>query len=191
MVSANRILSYRSHPYAIPAILAVAFITLLFLFIPHNSEHFTPPSSRPGAPAGPVNPELPAKITHIVLFSFAANLPWSVKQSISSSMLNLATTCLHPATGKPYIRSGIGGTDNSPEGLQAGYTHVFVVEFESEEDRNYYVNEDPVHKKFKEGLKGKVEKALVVDFEKGIFLQTTTETDKKGLPSMPGAGEDE
>lgn len=107
-------------------------------------------------------------------------------------MLNLASTCLHPKTGKPYIRSGIGGTDNSPEQKQAGFTHVFVVEFESEEDRDYYVKEDPVHKAFKAGLEGKIKEALVVDFERGIFLQPKTPSEVgKGGVAKPGAGDDD
>lgn len=43
------------------------------------------------------------------------------------------------------------------------------MEFESAEDRDYYVNEDPTHDEFKK-LAGKVlEKAQVVDFTAGVF----------------------
>lgn len=33
-------------------------------------------------------------------------------------MLSLKENCLHPASQKPYIRSSIGGADNSIEGIQ-------------------------------------------------------------------------
>ena len=53
--------------------------------------------------------------------------------------------------------------------LQNGITHAFVVEFESIEDRDYYVNDDPTHDEFKK-LAGKVlEKAQVIDFIDGVF----------------------
>jgi len=41
--------------------------------------------------------------------------------------------------------------------------------FESTEHRDYYIHEDPVHKKFKE-MAGKVlAKSQVVDFTDGLF----------------------
>ena len=53
--------------------------------------------------------------------------------------------------------------------IQNGMSHAFVVEFENVEDRDYYVNDNPVHDEFKK-LAGKVlEKAQVVDFTDGIF----------------------
>lgn len=33
-------------------------------------------------------------------------------------MVALQHECLHPTTNKPYVKSGIGGIDNSIEGLQ-------------------------------------------------------------------------
>ena len=53
--------------------------------------------------------------------------------------------------------------------MQNGITHAFVVEFESSEDRDYYVNDDPIHNEFKK-IAGKVlEKAQVIDFIDGVF----------------------
>lgn len=43
-------------------------------------------------------------------------------------------------------------------------THAFVVQFASAEDRDYYVQKDPVHQAFVKSLDGIVEKAQVVDF---------------------------
>jgi hypothetical protein len=63
----------------------------------------------------------------------------------------------------------VGGRDNSPEGHQGGVTHVFVIEFENEEDRKYYLEEDPAHLGFVKGLSGIVETIRVVDFTPGVF----------------------
>ena len=52
---------------------------------------------------------------------------------------------------------------------QAGYSHAFVVEFASEEDRQYYVGEDPAHLEFKKSLKGVVERVGVVDYSPGVY----------------------
>jgi hypothetical protein len=44
-----------------------------------------------------------------------------------------------------------------------------VVVFNSKEDRDYYVNDDPVHAAFK-AVAGKIlEKAQVIDYAPGVF----------------------
>jgi hypothetical protein len=53
--------------------------------------------------------------------------------------------------------------------LQDGITHVFLEEFETEEDRQYYLEHESGHKDFVGGLGGLVEKVMVVDFTPGVF----------------------
>ena len=48
-------------------------------------------------------------------------------------------------------------------------THIFVVEFEKEEDRTYYLEKDPVHLAFVKSIGGVVKNAQVVDFTPGVF----------------------
>ena len=84
-------------------------------------------------------------------------------------MLALKTNCIHPDTGKPYIKASSGGVNNSIEGLADGFTHAFVVEFESVEDRDYYVKKDPAHAAFLKSLGGVLVKPLVIDFTAGAF----------------------
>ncbi|KAK5330899.1 hypothetical protein LTR70_000221 [Exophiala xenobiotica] len=84
-------------------------------------------------------------------------------------MLDLRTSCVHPDTNKPYIVSSSGGVDNSPEGAQGGLTHGFVVEFASKGDRDYYVGEDPSHKKFQEKNRPRFDDVRVIDYEKGVY----------------------
>ncbi|OCK97770.1 uncharacterized protein K441DRAFT_685414 [Cenococcum geophilum 1.58] len=108
-------------------------------------------------------------VTHIVLFQFKSSANPEAINDISRRMLALKDDCIHPTSKKPYIKSASGGTDNSPEGIQNGITHAFIVEFESAEDRDYYINDDPAHDEFKK-LAGKVlEKAQVIDFTDGVF----------------------
>ncbi|KAI9839572.1 MAG: hypothetical protein M1819_002198 [Sarea resinae] len=52
---------------------------------------------------------------------------------------------------------------------QGGLTHGFVVEFESEEDRAYYVHKDPAHLGFVKSLDGIVVGARVLDFVPGVY----------------------
>jgi hypothetical protein len=44
-----------------------------------------------------------------------------------------------------------------------------VVEFENEEDREYYLNKDPEHLAFVDYVKQLVQNIRVVDFEPGKF----------------------
>ncbi|EAU38715.1 conserved hypothetical protein [Aspergillus terreus NIH2624] len=108
-------------------------------------------------------------LTHIVLFQFKADTPPEVVKDVCSRMLALKDKCIHPASQKPYIKSSSGGVDNSPEGMQGGITHAFVVEYDSAADRDYYVNEDPAHREFVQSLGDVLEKAQVIDFTPGVF----------------------
>ncbi|EEQ31368.1 stress responsive A/B barrel domain-containing protein [Microsporum canis CBS 113480] len=48
-----------------------------------------------------------------------------------------------------------------------GMTHAFVVNFASKEDRDYYVQKDPLHQEFVRSAGEVLEKAQVVDFTNG------------------------
>ncbi|EGY19535.1 hypothetical protein HYQ45_002285 [Verticillium longisporum] len=90
-------------------------------------------------------------------------------KSICDGALALKASCLHPTTGQPLIKSITGGIDQSTEGRQGGMTHVFVTEFETEDDRRIYVNEDQQHRKFCEQLSDMTAKISIVDFAPGVF----------------------
>lgn len=120
-----------------------------------------------------------------------------MSQKVCHHMLSLKDSCLHPTSKKPYIKSSIGGEDNSPEGIQVssifwiagelgdgqaklclltslahsqlGFTHAFVVEFESEEDRNYYVKSDEAHRAFVGSIGDSVDRVQVIDFTPGKY----------------------
>jgi len=105
-------------------------------------------------------------------------------------MLELEKKCIHPTSKNRYIKSATGGIDNSPEGkqvlyswsfksgnafiaanglAQGGVTHVFVSEFDNEEDRAYYLDHDPAHQDFKKMLATMASTVRVVDFTPGVF----------------------
>lgn len=52
-------------------------------------------------------------------------------------------------------------------GIQSPYTHGFVVEFESEDDRDYYVNKDPAHQDFIKFAGELLQNVKVLDYEPG------------------------
>jgi hypothetical protein len=52
---------------------------------------------------------------------------------------------------------------------QGGITHGFVVEFDNEEDREYYLDKDPAHLSFKESVGALLDRAQVIDFEPGKY----------------------
>lgn len=49
------------------------------------------------------------------------------------------------------------------------YSYGFVVEFESDEDREYYVKKDPAHAEFVKSIAGLVEKVGIMDYQPGVF----------------------
>ncbi|KAI1353595.1 stress responsive A/B barrel domain-containing protein [Xylaria sp. FL0043] len=103
-------------------------------------------------------------VNHLVLFQFKADASADQVEKAYTQMLSLKNACVHPTTQKPYIKSFTGGKDNSPEGLQNGIQYAFVVEFESTEDRDFYVHNDPAHKAFVTNASPIIEKAIVVDY---------------------------
>jgi len=80
---------------------------------------------------------------------------------------------MHSVTKEPYIKSITGGTDESKEGHQGGITHIFIIEFGSPADRDYYVNSDPVSKKFKDFVKPLTDAAVLraFDFKPLLFKE--------------------
>ncbi|GLA23906.1 hypothetical protein CBS115989_1114 [Aspergillus niger] len=108
-------------------------------------------------------------ITHIVMFQFKDGVSPEVIKDVCSRMLALKDNCIHPTSQKPYIQAASGGLDNSPEGIQHGITHAFVVHFASAEDRDYYVAKDPAHQAFVKSLDGIIEKVQAIDFTDRVY----------------------
>ncbi|RPB17377.1 hypothetical protein P167DRAFT_561665 [Morchella conica CCBAS932] len=109
-------------------------------------------------------------ITHIVMLKYPEGTSEATIKQTLDDAIALKSTCLHPKTGKPYMLSVKAGRDNSPEGIQNGFTHLFVMEFENAEDRDYYVAKDPVHQVYVKMLGAlPIGAVMVMDFEGGCY----------------------
>ncbi|KAI1654465.1 stress responsive A/B barrel domain protein [Daldinia decipiens] len=108
-------------------------------------------------------------IFHVVLFKFKDLVSPEEAKAACARMLALGPNCIHPTTQKPYVKVHGGGKDNSLEGKQLGMTHVFVFEFESDEDRAYYLQKDPAHMEFVSSVINLLDKLQAVDFTPGEF----------------------
>lgn len=95
-------------------------------------------------------------LRHVVLFKFKdSSTPEQIKE-VEDAFLAL------PSKIKE-IKSLEWGTNNSPEGLNDGFTHAYFLTFESEEDRAVYLPH-PDHKAFGATLTPHLDKVLVVDY---------------------------
>lgn len=95
-------------------------------------------------------------LRHIVMFKFKDSASDAEVKEVEDAFRNL------PSKIKE-IKDFEWGTNNSPEGLEQGFTHVFLVTFDSEEGREIYLPH-PAHKNFISVLEPHMEKALVVDY---------------------------
>lgn len=103
-------------------------------------------------------PELKEEKTlrHVVLFKF--------KEDTSTEALQKIETAFSALPNKiPEIIDFEWGTNNSPEGLDKGFTHCFFVSFRNEEGREIYLPH-PEHKAFVEIASPHIEDVLVLDY---------------------------
>lgn len=95
-------------------------------------------------------------LRHVVLFKF--------KEGTTQSNIDEVLTAFAALPNKiPQIHSYEWGLNNSPEGLEKGFTHCFFLTFKSEEDRAIYLPH-PDHKAFGAVLSPYLADVLVVDY---------------------------
>jgi len=95
-------------------------------------------------------------LRHVVLFKF--------KEGTTANQLHEYETAFGALKNKiPQIVSFEWGLNNSPEGLEKGFTHCFFVTFASEEDREIYLPH-PDHQAFVSLIGPSVADVLVVDY---------------------------
>lgn len=99
----------------------------------------------------------PAKtLRHVVLFKFKEGTSKEDLAAIEASFAGLP--------GKiPEIVAFEWGTNNSPEGLDKGFTHCFFVSFADEKGREIYLPH-PDHKAFVDLASPHIDDVLVVDY---------------------------
>jgi hypothetical protein len=96
------------------------------------------------------------QLRHVVLFGFKASVTPDQVKAVESAFLAL------PAQIK-CVKSLEWGTDISPEGLQKGHTHCFLLTFSSEKDCDEYLVHH-AHKAFGAMLGDKLSTVTVVDY---------------------------
>ncbi|WPJ66163.1 hypothetical protein SMAC4_12903 [Sordaria macrospora] len=117
-------------------------------------------------------------IVHVELFEFKPLATQEEVQDVCDRMMSLKDRCTHPKTHMPYLKTAIGGANVCPEGrtnvcpegrMNGRISHVFVSEFDTPEDRKFYLEEDPAFREFVESIEGIVEGRQVVEFSPGEF----------------------
>jgi hypothetical protein len=96
------------------------------------------------------------KLFHVVSFKFKATaLPDEIKK-VEEDFLALKKKI-------KQVKSVEWGTNVSPERLNKGFTHCWVLSFKSEKDRDAYLVH-PDHKAFAQSLGPVLEDVFVIDF---------------------------
>ena len=97
-----------------------------------------------------------AEIRHVVCFKF--------KEGADPGKIRKVEREFAALKGKiSGIRSLEWGKNNSPEGLNKGFTHCFIVTFDNEESRTKYLPH-PDHQAFVSILKPILDDVFVIDF---------------------------
>jgi Stress responsive A/B Barrel Domain len=98
----------------------------------------------------------PKQLKHVVLFKFKDDASADQIKKVENAFRAL------PSHIKE-IKGFEWGTNNSPENLNQGFTHCFLVSFSSEKDREIYLPH-PKHKEFVAILSPILDKVLVIDY---------------------------
>ncbi len=96
------------------------------------------------------------KTKHIGMFQF--------KEGISEAQIKNCFEALMAMVGKiPGLLNMEHGPYDSSEGLNDGYTHAFIMTFDSPESREAYLPH-PIHEEVKDLIVPKLERLVVFDF---------------------------
>ena|SRR5580765_269144 len=97
------------------------------------------------------------RIFHVVSFKFKASASAAQIKEVEDAFRDLKSKIKE-------IRSYEWGTNISPEKLNKGFTHGFVLTFANEKDRDAYLD-NPDHKAFGVLLRPILEDVFVIDFK--------------------------
>jgi hypothetical protein len=93
---------------------------------------------------------------HVVLFKFKDTATPEQIKTVEANFRALPTK-INTITGYEW------GTNVSPENKNEGYTHCFFLTFKDKAGVDFYLPH-PAHKEFGAGLKGLIDKVLVIDY---------------------------
>lgn len=106
--------------------------------------------------AGPDQAKSPKLLRHVVMFKF--------KQDATPQQIDEIVNAFGELPKQiDSIHSYEWGTNNSPEKLDKGFTHLFLVTFKDEAGRDKYLPH-PAHKAFVEKLLPILEEPMVIDY---------------------------
>lgn len=101
--------------------------------------------------------DTPAQVLrHVVLFQFKDDATAAQIREIETAFCRLPSAT-------DLIRDFEWGTNVSPEGLDQGHTHCFMLTFNTEADRDAYLPH-PAHEEFGKLLGPCLEKVTVIDY---------------------------
>lgn len=124
----------------------LSLLTVLTGVVLMSNVHFAAPDKGDGAKA----------LRHVVCFKFKADAKPEQVEGIVKAFADLPSKI-------DGITAYEAGTNNSPENLNKGFTHVFVVTFKDEKAREAYLPH-PAHEAFVTQLKPILEDAFVIDY---------------------------
>jgi hypothetical protein len=99
----------------------------------------------------------PAGLRHVVMFKFKDSATPENIATVEKAFVALKRSI-------DVVRDFEWGTNVSPENLNQGYTHCFLLTFDGARDRDAYLVH-PAHKEFGKLLGPYLDKVTVVDFE--------------------------
>lgn len=97
------------------------------------------------------------KIKHIAFLKFKEGTSDEQIEGIFSELMDISESI-------PGIEDYVSGRNNSPEALNEGFTHAFVMTFTDANARDAYLPH-PEHERFKASALPHIDKVLVLDFE--------------------------
>jgi hypothetical protein len=97
------------------------------------------------------------KVKHIALVKFKEGTSEEQIDEIFDTILDITETI-------PGIEDYVSGPNSSPEGLNQGYTHAYVMTFTDVAARDAYLPH-PEHERVQSLITPRVETMLVFDFE--------------------------
>lgn len=131
-------------------------IPAICLALPLAALLFSSMSTATNTVTGSEASESTKHLRHVVMFGFKESSSDADVQTVIDAFAALPKQI-------PEIAAFEFGKNNSPENLNDGLTHCFLVTFNSEADRATYLPH-PAHKAFVEVLKPHLEKVVVIDY---------------------------
>jgi hypothetical protein len=101
-------------------------------------------------------PKAAKKLQHVVCFKFKEAATKAQIEKLNKEFAALKEKI-------PGITGYEAGVNNSPEGLNKGFTHCYIITFKTEKDREAYLPH-PEHQKFVTIVKEIVDDVFVIDF---------------------------